>query len=223
VRVGTPGLLPRAPTTDAALVRGFNGRRNWWTFMFESAWTLWALQDTGRYNATGTGGAAAFSGAMAAVNPTVVTSDAIATAGGVAPTSVRPVFTRVTVSSSLTKWAWSAATQVWNEVPGARVAFPAGQGVYSLAGRYEPGAVGFVLYAASRGRVYRVAPEMSVVPTVVASAPAGQLFRGVALPPYPSPTPSASPRPPTPTPTRSVPAATPSPSRTRSPKAKRLA
>ncbi len=68
--------------------------------------------------------------------------------------------------------------------------------VYSITGRAEEDFGGrFFLYAASKRTVYRM-DTVSRVISVVTSTPAGQTFRGVALPPQLGATGTPTPSPP---------------------------
>ena len=189
--------VPRESTSEAALLRGFDGRGNFWGFLHESSESLWALKDRSTYTRARTQLATAFNAQMEPPpQPLVGAGD------------TRPVLLRTSVSTAVAQWEWVAYAWVARRVPGALV-IPAA--CYTLAGRLEGAAAPvWVMYTASRDAVFRVVPsQLSVV--VLAVAPPGQLFRGVALPPRAPAQPSAP----------ATPAASPSPAASRSPTASR--
>lgn len=200
-RVGAAGQLPNVSTEDATLVRGFDGKANYWSFVFEQAQSMWALEDSSRYMRAQSAAQLAF-------------EDSYSRLSGVPRASAdtaysRPVFYRSSLSTTVVKFAWTPGKVQWVEDPSVRVVIR--DACYSMTGRRETstdqqGQVlwkHFVVYTTSRTKLYRVYPHDNSF-SVVASAPEGQLFRGVSLPAYPSATP-------TPTPS-----GTPSRSRTRS-------
>jgi len=193
VQVGRRGGgLPRESTSEATLLRGFDGRGNFWGFLFESSESLWALKDTSTYIHARAQLATAFDAQTE--QPLVGARDS------------RPVLLRTSVSTAIAQWEWVAYAWVARRVPGALV-IPAA--CYTLAGRLERAAAPlWVMYTASRDAVFRIVPSQLSV-AVLAVAPPGQLYRGVVLPPRAPVPPSAA----------SSPAATPSPAASRSPAA----
>ena len=175
VLVGNDAAAP--PVTAQAssvLVRGFPGRRNYWTFVFESDRSLWLLEDTARYAAASLSQAASFdahlAGARTAAGEPLLPSGSFAT---------RPVHVRTTVGTVVVHWVWRVAA--WVEDAPARTPIN-DEACYSLTGRVE-GTAGWVVYTTSRTTLFRVVTATRAV-TVVARAPAGTLYRGVALPPF---------------------------------------
>jgi hypothetical protein len=141
-------LLPTGPASGAALRPGFNGRSNWWAFVFQGRGAVWLVRDDAAY-------------APAA--------------------SVATALTRSRLASTVVSYAWTdAGGGAWRDATGyrGRVA----DAVYSLAGRPEGARRVWTLYTASRTALYRLVPSAGTL-TTLASAPPGQLFRGVVLPP----------------------------------------
>ena len=177
VLVGDDAAAPPVTAQAASvLVRGFPGRRNYWTFVFEGDHSLWLLEDTARYAAASHSQAASFdarlAGARAAAGqPALLPGGSLAT---------RPVHVRTTVGTAVVHWVWRGAA--WGEDVPARAPIN-DDACYSLAGRDEGGATGWVVYTTSRTALYRVVTATRAV-TVVARAPAGTLYRGVVLPPF---------------------------------------
>ena len=177
VLIGDDDSATSPPTTSQAssvLARGFPGRRNYWTFVFENDRSLWLLQDTSSYRAASHVEAAAFEGRVAAGGA------ALAAAGGGAAAALRPVNVRTSPGTSVVHWVWRDST--WQDEPAARVAIPGAAACYSLAGRDEGGATGWVVYTTSRTTLYRLVTATRTL-TEVARAPAGSAYRGVVLPP----------------------------------------
>jgi hypothetical protein len=162
---------------------------------------MWALEDSSRYVRAQSAAQLAFEESYSRLSgvPRAAADTAF----------TRPVFYRSSLSTTVVRFVWTPGKVQWVEDASARVVIR--DACYSMTGRRETrmGQQGqvlwkqFVVYATSRTKLYRVLSWANSV-TVVASAPEGQLFRGVSLPAYPSPTP-------TPTPS-----GTPSRSRTRS-------
>ena len=215
---------PAPPRTSAALstlARGFSGRLNYWTFVFENAHSLWLVQDTSRYRPASQAEAQAFedrTGSSALANGDGAYEQI---SGNGAMT--RPVNLRTALGTTLVRWVWRDSA--WQEEPAARVAIP-GVACYSLAGRDEGGATGWVAYTTSRTTLYRIVTATRTL-TEVRRAPAGTLYRGVVLPPL---QPRGGPAPPLlPVPASLVaegapaapsPAATPATARTEAPKSR---
>ena len=150
------------------LARGFPGRRNYWTFVFESDRSLWLLEDTARYRPASQVEAPAFESRGAQLP---------AVSGNAALT--RPVNVRAALGTTVVRWVWRDAA--WQEEPAARVAIP-GEACYSLAGRDEGRATGWVVYTTSRTTLYRLVTVTRTL-TELRRAPAGSAYRGVVLPP----------------------------------------
>ena len=115
-----------------------------------------------------------------------------------APDEGRPEFARTALASAIIRYTRAAggpggAAARWGQDYGATVALPAGAAVYCLVGRVSAAGGAFALYTASRAAVYEVLPASRAV-RVVATAPPGSQWRGVAFPPLPprSPSPSGS-------------------------------
>ena len=184
VRVGElAGPLPRAATPEAALARGFDGRRSYWGFTFESPRALWILEDTSRYARAPAAAQAAFTAAMDALAP----SAAAAAAAAGEPAAARPVLYRASEGTAVVAWRWAPLLVRWVEDAPRKVYL--GEACYSLAARAEPsrapggGGPVWVVYTTSRTRLFRVDTAAGTA-RVLRQAPDGQLFRGVALPPY---------------------------------------
>ena len=208
VRIGARGMIRRNQTYDGTLLRGFDGRRSFWTFLFEQTQSMWLIEDVGRYSRVST------------LISTQADAAAMLDVNGMAPASKpeqpaasRPWFYRDSVGTAIVNWKWNnAAGGRWAEVNATKTYLPGGEAAYSLAGRLEPQAGGiamaWTLYTTTRSRLYRVRPAANTAGAVevVRLAPAGTIYRGVALPPYqdaptasPSPTSSRTKlRPPTP-------------------------
>jgi hypothetical protein len=148
----------RAPPTSSqslsVLARGFTGRRNYWTFVFESDRSLWLLEDTTSYRP--------------------------ATGGGGSAEAAKPVNVRTALGTAVVRWVWRDGT--WQEEPAARVTIPGATACYSLAGRVEGAATGWVVYTTSRTTLYRLVTATRAL-TELRRAPAGSVYRGVVLPP----------------------------------------
>jgi hypothetical protein len=221
VLVGDDNAAASPPTTSQAssvLARGFPGRRNYWTFVFESDKSLWLLQDMSSYRPASRAEAAAFEGRAAG-------GALPASTGDQAGALTRPVNLRTALGTSVVRWVWRGST--WSEEPAARVAIP-DAACYSLAGRVE-GAAGWVAYTTSRSTLFRVVAATRTV-TEVRRAPLGTLYRGVVLPPRQPPRGGSAPQLPrvpasltsdAATTVAATPTATPSRSRTRTPPATR--
>ena len=186
VRIGDR-RLERGPTRYGELVRGFDGRKSFWTFVFEFSTSMWLIEDIGQYQRATTLQASAFDAAHQGL-----------TAAGAPDT--RPVFLRAAIGSAIVNWGWSARAVAWTEVTATKTYLPGREAAYSLAGRVEAqagGAQAWTVYTTTRSRLFRVRPALKAV-EVVRMAPEGTIFRGVALPsrawtPAPSPTASRSP------------------------------
>ena len=178
-------VLPK--TSDAAtaiLSSGFEGRGEFWGFIFEDddRKSLWIIRDDSTYVLLdGTG-------------------DVSAGGGGAVP-SLSPWWARTSEASAILHFVWSNDVARWVADPVMTALLP-GEAVYSLAGRTETftgGSGGWAMYTASRSKVFRVVPLTSggCDVTILATAAAGTAYRGVALPPAlpPTPSPSASPMP----------------------------
>lgn len=210
MRIGSYGVLQRNATKDGTLLRGFTGRRNYWTFMFENSRSLWALEDVGSYTKGSAMAAQKFQVDMATIAD-------LNNAGGWDysfvhsndPTFTRPVLYRNSLGVGIVNWAWSNEKVAWVENAAGKVYI--GEACYSITGRQEGGV--WTVYTASRKRVFRVTPSTQTV-DVYSTAPSGLLYRGVALPPYP---PVAAPAT---GPTGPAASDTPTPTRTRSHSAK---
>jgi hypothetical protein len=235
VRLGDYGALVRNSSNDAVLLRGFTGRRNLHTFLFEASSTaLWVLEDTSSYVPAEAvaAGAQVASFAAAALSRDAEYRTALA-AGPVALAafaSRRPMLTRPALGAALVRWAWrDGAHAQWVEEADRKV-YWGGEALYSLAGRWEvaPPAGGggggpappaprwYWLYVTGKTSLYRV-HGTSRAWSRLAAAPATSHFRGVAIPPA---DPAASaPVSATATPSDTPPA---SPTRSRSAKPRRL-
>ena len=149
MRIGEPNMLTRITTTDVTLINGFNGRRNYWGFAFQSDSQLWALEDTGTYTRA---------------TPFVES---------------RPVYTRLTVGTAVVGWTYVNALTGWREDAAGKVYIA--DACYSLDGKVD-GRI-WRVFTASRSRLYVVTPSTSTV-SVLASAPAGLLYRGLVVSPF---------------------------------------
>ena len=187
IRVGDYNLLARNSTSVASLLRGFDGRRSFWTFIFEASRSMWLIEDVGAYTRAAAAAAEASDARMHALAP-----GSVDLAG---PASTRPTLYRSRVGSAIVNWGWSHAAVAWAEVPATKTYLPEGEAAYSLAGRLEASGGGptWTVYTTTRARLYRVRPASRSY-EVLAAAPAGTIYRGVTLPPYPpmrgTPTPS---------------------------------
>lgn len=180
VRIAGHGVLPRSSTGDATLAKGFSGRRNFWTFQFETSKSLWALADMARYTRVPQSQQLAaerdFDSRFALSGPASLAAAADSSF------SARPLFYRSNVVTAVVNWRWSADRIAWvEESVGAKAYI--NDACYSMVGRQEarPGAHPSVpkqwaVYTTGRAALYRVDPTTNAV-TVVARAPAGQLFR----------------------------------------------
>ena len=162
---------PRTSQRDSRLVRGFSGRSNYWTFVFESDRSLWLVQDRAVYRPASQGEATAFDARLAGSAP--LAGDEPAALQGA---STRPVNVRVSLGTAVVHWQW--VSSAW--VEGASIVIPS-VACYSLAGRAEA-RVGWVVYTASRDAVFRVVTATRAV-SLLHRAATGTLFRGVVLPP----------------------------------------
>lgn len=194
VRIGEYGQLQREVTTKSELLRGFNGRRSYWTFMFEGPRSMWLIEDVGAYARASATSTDTFERAFLALDASSVGGGAATLSrpeGGEATFS-RPVYHRTTVGSAVVNWAWSNAAVAWTEVSATKTFIPGGEAAYSLTGRQEPRAGGppaWIAYTATRSRLWRVDPSTNTA-TAISIAPAGTIYRGVSLPPYLGATPS---------------------------------
>jgi len=105
----------------------------------------------------------------------------------------RPEYARTALASAIIRYTRApvgGAAARWAQDFDATVTLPAGVAVYGLAGRFTA-AGPFALYTASTSRVYEVLPATKAV-RVVATAPPGTQWRGVAFPPLPPRAPSPS-------------------------------
>lgn len=182
VRIGKRSELKRNQTYDGALLSGFDGRRSFWTFLFEHTQSMWLVEDVGRYSRASV---AASNLANTAVMLAVEMPSASLPNE---PAAQRPWFYRDSVGSAIVNWKWygGAGGGRWAEVATTKTYLPGGEAAYSLAGRMEPQASrawAWTLYTTTRSRLYRVRPATRQV-EVVRLAPAGTIYRGVALPPY---------------------------------------
>jgi hypothetical protein len=185
VRVGAVGVLPRAATPEAALLRGFTGRRSYWAFTLESPRALWILEDTSRYERAPAAVQLSFGAALSA--PTL----ASAADDGASP-ATRPVLYRASAGTAVVAWRWASPLMTWEEDAARKVHL--GEVCVSMAGRLEPAAGGsvWVVYTTSRTRLFRVDTAARTT-RVLREAPPQHRFRGVALPPYGSPAAAPSP------------------------------
>jgi len=216
-RIGSYNQLARASTNEGTLLRGWRGRNNYHSFIFEANQALWILEDLNTY--------VPVTRAVAAAEQPVFYLDA----ADVRNSQTRPLLKRVALSTKIVRWVWSNALVQWSldDVSVKHVTIP--DAMYTLVYRteeYERAAGGLsrmrpVIYTVGRKQLYRVLPKEGTY-TRIAVADPGQLFRGIALAPdhtdaftrSPTPTPFPSPtRSPTATATR-----TQTPSRSRKPR-----
>lgn len=186
IRVGDYNVLARNSTHVASLLRGFTGRRNFWTFMFEASRSMWLIEDVGTYTRASSASAEASDARINMLAPGSVDVSSSAAS--------RPTLYRNTVGSAIVNWVWSNAAVAWAEVPATKTLLPGGEGAYSLTGRLETrlsAVPTWTVYATTRSRLYRVLPATKSF-EVISVAPVGTIYRGVALPPYPSATPTPS-------------------------------
>ena len=199
--------LPTDSTNQGRLLRGFKGRRSYWTFAFESPSSLWALEDITKY----TPGTSANKNALMAFT---------GVREGPNEWWSRPVFTRSGINTALVQWTFDTKNATWYEKTAGKQYF--NDCVFSITGRYEGGPTAvsasgtWTMYAASRSKLFRVltptTPGGATTIKTIAYAQRGTVFRGISLPPWgaagatalPSPTTSRSASaPPTRTPSRS--------------------
>ena len=168
VRLGMPWTTLRSADPQSALVQGFNGRRNYWTWAFEGQQALWMLEDLSQYTPA--------SAAQQAAEEALL-------AGYYANDSPRRINYRSNMKSALVGWTLRSGNGGWVEEDAASKTY-IDDATYSLVGRYEPrtapvtGAVRdqWILYTAGRSTVYRVEPRSNLVRRIAYAAP-GQLFR----------------------------------------------
>ena len=91
----------------------------------------------------------------------------------------RPVFTRSTLGTAVVGWTYGNEVTGWREAAAGKVYLP--DACYSLDGRMD-GSV-WRIYTASRSALYVVTPSTATA-TILARAPAGQLFRGLVVSPF---------------------------------------
>ena len=214
VRIGEYGQLTRSTTTEATLVRGFDGRRNMHSFVFAGNQVLYALEDVSAYNRVPrtTGGLQLpdfLSDSTDDPGWRNALSGSMMSAAGAELR--RPLLTRSRVTVAVVKWAWSNQRIQWVEDP-RKVYID--DDIRSIVVRSETvaaqvGAAGGatrssdIVYATGRNALYRVTPDTGRYTTLF-SVPVNQLLRGVAIPPdyrsqftaTPTPTRSAAPTPP---------------------------
>lgn len=200
VRIGERGVLERNVTRGGSLLRGFDGRRNFGSLVFEHGQSLWLLEDVGRYSrASAAAGAEADRAALSDEDRQAQS------AGAPAASSYNRVWLqRTSVGTAIVNWVWrngatAGGNGAWVEVtttktylPGGTPGLPGREAAYSLAGRTEAlagGVQAWIVYATTRSRLFRVHPALKKVETL-RMAPTGTIFRGVALPPYRDPSPS---------------------------------
>jgi hypothetical protein len=176
VRVADYGVLARAATTDANLLRGFSGRRNLWTFNFEGPRSLYVLEDTSKYVRLGASAQASAEEALIASGREPLLAAAMSAESSL----LRPMFTRAYVQTAVANWKWTVYE--WVEESAATKTY-INDGCYSMVGRPETprgapatAAKQWAVYTTGRKALYRVNPAANTV-TVVANAPAGQLYR----------------------------------------------
>ena len=167
--------LPKDSTNNGKLLTGFTGRRNLWTFAFEKQTSIWALEDLSRHR-----------------NATREEQVAFSSLTGVREAErelwSRPIFLRSNVATALVHWQWDFGKLTYVEQAATKMVFA--EALYSMTGRYEGDATKvWTVYTASRTKIYKLLPY-SKSTTLMASAPAGTLFRGVVLPPYPATSPT---------------------------------
>jgi len=185
VRINATGFLARGASLGANLLSGFTGRLNIWQFHFEDTKSLWTLEDVGSsYVKLGTlaqrraENLLIASGKAPMLQAAQTAEDAI----------FRPLFQRTSLSSIFGNWKWVGAG--WVEPTQAnKVSIP--DACYSMVGRDDAAGV-WTIYTTGRKALYRINTATKVY-SILASAPAGRLFRGVALPPNVSPSPAPTP------------------------------
>lgn len=181
IRIGERGSPPRSSIGESRLAAGFDGRRNYWAWVFQSSAgeapgrILWMLEDVFSY--------AAAPASVAVPFELDLTSAGIASASPQEGPSRRPVLLRTSPGTAIVSWRFSAGQ--WRESHISTKSY-INDACYSMVGRPEPGSA-WVLYTASRTAVYRIQTTSTVsartIVSVVRRAQPGMLFRGVALPP----------------------------------------